>query len=699
LSYLYGGKILHVDLTHRQVEVVPTERYSNLYVGGRGIDARLLYECVGPSTDPLGPENVVCFGAGPLSGTLFPGSSRTDVMCKSPVTGFVGNANMGGNWAAQLKQAGWDHVVLHGRAADPVFIYIRNEKVEIRDARHLWGANTYDTQSMIESELANPEVSTVCIGPAGENLVTYANVHTNVGNSGSRTGCGAVLGSKNVKAIAVRGTQGVKVADSGAFLDACLASHAIVRESAAYERTHTIGATDANRAYVLSGAKCGTDVYRTASLDDADSDYDFQHIWKEFGYRRTGCTGCPVHCMEAYNVPGIGATVASCDLYTAFSAGLRNADVRLWYRMVRECHRQGIDSSSTGAIIAWLMHLWELGIIDESLTDGYRMEWGDRTAIESTFANIVSRQGLGDVLARGMKEAADYLDSRIPSERRNGTSTYDYALQVNNNPMFLLGPRFHGMALAYAVGRRSDLISDLDLDELDMIATPVFPHYTHELKEKVIASVREEAELHAGTAEAGDVEGYRGKATLVHLTGMTTGICDLCGTCKWHTKFGGMDIGAKDLAQALTAGLGRTVRAEDLITASLRTRNLERALECRMGRRRENDTIPKTEFDKTIARGYWKGKGGVSREKLEKMKTDYYIIRGWDVETGVPLKATLAEYGLDKVAADLAAAGILPESTPATPVAGERKLASILADEDEWRHVGGGGQESADERD
>ena len=696
MSYLYGGKILHVDLTHQEVEVVPTERYADLYVGGRGIDARLLFECVGPSTDPLGPENVVCFGAGPLSGTLFPGSSRTDVMCKSPVTGFVGNANMGGNWAAQLKQAGWDHVVLHGRAVHPVYIYIRNDKVEIRDARHLWGANTYDTQSMIESELENPEVSTVCIGPAGENLVTYANVHTNVGNSGSRTGNGAVMGSKNVKAIAVRGTQGVKVADPEAFLETCLAAHAVVRESAAYERTHTIGATDANRAYVLSGAKCGTDVYRTASSDDAD--YDYAHTWKEFGYRRTGCTGCPVHCMEAYYVPGIGATVASCDLYNAFSAGLRNADVRLWYQMVRECHRQGIDSTSTGTMIAWLMYLWELGIIDESLTDGYRMEWGDRAAIEGTFVNIVNRQGFGDVLARGMKEAADYMDSRIAPERRGGRSTYDYALQVNNNPMFLLGPRFPGMALAYAVGRRSDLISDLDIYELDMIATPVFPHYSDELKEKVIAAEREEAELLAGTAEAGDVEGYLGKATLVHVTGMTTGISDLCGTCKWHTKFGGMDIKAKHYAEALTAGLGRTVTAEDMITASLRTRNVERALECKMGRRRENDTIPKTEFDKPIARGYWKGKGGTSRERLEQMKTEYYTIRGWDVETGVPLKATLAEYGLDDVAADLAAAGILPESTPATAVAEERTLASILADEDERRPLGGDAHESADER-
>src|SRR5450756_2338660 len=269
-------------------------------------------------------------------------------------------------------------------------------------------------------------------------------------------------------------------------------------------------------------------------------------------------------------------------------------------------------------MIAWLMYLWELGIIDESLTDGYRMEWGDRAAIEGTFVNIVNRQGFGDVLARGMKEAADYMDSRIAPERRGGRSTYDYALQVNNNPMFLLGPRFPGMALAYAVGRRSDLMSDLDTYELDMIATPVFPHYSHELKEKVIAAEREEAELLAGTADAGDVEG---------------------------------------------------------------------ALECKMGRRRENDTIPKTEFDKPIARGYWKGKGGTSRERLEQMKTEYYTIRGWDVETGVPLKATLAEYGLDDVAADLAAAGILPESTPETAVAGEPTLASILADEDERRHL------------
>jgi aldehyde:ferredoxin oxidoreductase len=681
MSNLYGGKILFVDLTHGEVHVVPTERYAGAYVGGRGTNARILYESVDASTDPLGPKNVLLLGTGPLSGTLFPGSSRTDVMCKSPVTGFIGDANMGGNWSTELKQAGWDHVVLQGKADHPVYVSIRNDRVEIRDARHLWGTDNYEAHRLIKEELANPEVKVVGIGPAGENQVTYANVFSSLANSASRTGNGAVMGSKNCKAIAVRGTQGVQVANPEAFLEACLAAHDVVRNAAYYPEVHSVGASDSNTAYVRSGVKWGGQE-QFPSWEDT---YDWGPFWKQYGYRRTGCTGCPVQCMEAYRMPTVGASVLSCDLYSAFSAGLGNEDLELWFKMVLECHKQGIDQVSAAMIIHWLMDLWQQGIIDESITDGYRMEWGNREAIEGTFFNIVHRRGFGDVLARGMKSAADFMDARIPPERRGGRSTYYHALQVNNNPMFGLTDRLHSQALGYAIGRRSDLIADIDPYEMGMAMVHSEPRYSEEHKAASFESLGRAAAELAGEPEAGDVFGYKGKAALVHDMGLTIGLSDICGTCKWHTKFNGLDMQAKDYAAALSAGLGRTVTPEDLATASLRMRNVERALECRMGRRRQNDTIPEKEFDKPLARGYWKGKPGVDRDGLEAMKTDYYTIRGWDIATGIPLKETLLDYGLQDIAAALAADGILPEGAgPGEST--ERPLAAILTEEDDARH-------------
>jgi aldehyde:ferredoxin oxidoreductase len=679
MSNLYGGKILFIDLTHGDVKVVPTERYAPLYIGGRGTNARLLYENVDAGTDPLGPDNVLLLGTGPLSGTLFPGSSRTDVMCKSPVTGFIGNANMGGNWSAELKHAGWDHIALRGKAAHPVYVYIRNDRVEIRDARHLWGLDNYEAHRRLREELGS-EVKVVGIGPAGENQVTYANIHSSIANSASRTGNGAVMGSKNVKAIAVRGTQGVQVAEPEAFLEACVAAHDVVKGSAFYPHVHDVGAYESNTAYVRSGVKWGQE----ERFPEWEDSWDWLPFWKEYGYTRTGCSGCPVQCMEAYRMPAVGATVLSCDLYSAYSAGLRNEDLELWFKMVLECHKQGIDEASSAMIIHWLMDLWDMGAIDASLTDGYRMEWGNREAIEGTFSNIVHRKGLGDVLAQGMKAAADYLDARVPPERRGGHSTYYYALQVNNNPMFGLTDRLHSQALGYAVGRRSDLIADIDPYEMSMAMVNSEPRYSEEKKAASMEALREKAVSLAGSEEAGDIFGYKGKAFLVHDMGLTIGLADMSGTCKWHTKFNGLDVDAKDYVRALSAGLGRTVTVEDLVTASLRMRNVERALECKMGRRRENDTIPEREFDKPMARGYWKGKPGVSREGLEGMKSDYYTIRGWDLGTGIPTKETLLEYGLADIAADLASLGILPEGGPVAGVP-EPPLAEIIAKENEAR--------------
>ncbi|MFA4964488.1 MAG: aldehyde ferredoxin oxidoreductase N-terminal domain-containing protein [Thermoleophilia bacterium] len=679
MANLYGGKILFADLTHNVVRVVPTAHYAPLYIGGRGINARLLYENVDAQTDPLGPENVLLFGTGPLSGTLFPGSSRTDVMCKSPVTGFIGDANMGGNWSAELKHAGWDHVVLQGKAAQPVYLYIRNDKVEIRDARHLWGLDNYAAHRCIREELGS-EVKVVGIGPAGENQVTYANVFSSLANPASRTGNGAVMGSKNVKAIAVRGTQGVQVADPEAFFAACVAAQRVVTGSAYYPHVHEVGASDSNTAYVRSGVKWG----QTEQFPAWESSWDWAPFWKQYGAGRTGCTGCPVQCMEAYRLPSVGASVISCDLYTAFSAGLANEDLELWFKMVLECHKQGIDEASAAMVIHWLMELWDLGIIDASLTDGHQMEWGNREAIEGTFFSMVHRRGFGDVLARGMRVTADYLDAKIPSERRGGHSTYYYAQQVNNNPMFGLTDRLHSQALGYAIGRRSDLISDIDPYEMTLAMVDCEPRYSEEQKAASSARLREAAAALAGIDEAGDIFGYKGKATLVHDMGMTIGVADLCGTCKWHTKFNGLDVEPKDYVAALSAGLGRTVTTEELVAASLRMRDVERALECKLGRRRENDTIPERDFDKPMARGYWKGRPGVSRDRLEEMKSDYYTIRGWDLETGVPLKETLVEYGLDDIADDLAALGILPEGG-SSGAGDEPPLAAILTKEDEAR--------------
>jgi aldehyde:ferredoxin oxidoreductase len=667
MSYLYGGKILWIDLTSGSVTTQSTQDYAGLYIGGRGISARIMYENVGAATDPLGPENVIAFGTGPLSGTLFPGCSRTDVMSKSPVTNLLGNANIGGDWAAELKYAGYDHVVLTGRAERPVYVSIRNEKVELRDAAGLWGRTTYDTHRAIHEELDDPEVKVLCIGPAGENQVTFATVHSNVGNAAARTGMGAVLGSKNVKALAVRGTKGVAVADPKAFFAACMEAHDTVKGADYYEEVATIGVVNAEYAYVLSGIEAGGDGHEGAPDFDPQGKTDYHAFWKKHGHKRTGCMGCPVHCMENYSVPEIGSTVLSCELYTQLTWEVRNDDMLLWYGLIRQCQEMGIDNTSMALTIQWLMELHDKGIIDAGMTDGVPMEWGSREAIAGILDSTIRRTGFGDVVARGMKATAEYFDALIPEERRGGTSTYHYAMQVNNNPMYGINPRMNSMALSYSIGRRSDCIQDLDMHQFDTLTAPIYPGWSEEDRQAAVEHEHHLAKELTGKEDAGDPESYEGKAQIVHDMGITTGIPDMAGSCKWHTKWLFLDLTPEHYAKALTAGLGRTVTADDLRRASLRLRNVERALECTMGRRRENDTIPEKEFGKPVSRGLWKGKLGIDPQKFEGMKDEYYTLRGWDLETGVPTAATLHEYGLDDIAHDLDERGILQGGTGESP--------------------------------
>ena len=200
MGYMRGGTILRIDLDSGKIVKEETTGYAKHWLGGRGLNSRILYTETGPEVDPLDPANVLIFSLGPFTGTMVPGSGRVEVAAKSPVIGIQGMGNMGGYWGPELKYAGYDSIILKGKAANPAYIAIQNDEVEIKDAAHLWGLDTYQTQDAIRRELGDPEIEVVCIGPAGENLIGYASIQTRMGNAAGRTGMGCVMGSKNLKA-------------------------------------------------------------------------------------------------------------------------------------------------------------------------------------------------------------------------------------------------------------------------------------------------------------------------------------------------------------------------------------------------------------------------------------------------------------------------------------------------------------------
>ena len=310
MGNLYGGSLLRVDLSTGEIKKTPTRRYSDLWLGGRGFNTRILYEETDNKTDPLGPDNVILFSVGPFTGTMVPGSGRVEIAAKSPVTGIQGMSNMGGYWGPELKYAGYDSVIVKGAADKPVYISIYNDTVEIRDAAHLSGKDTYQTQDAIRDELGDPEVEVACIGPAGENRIAYASIHTRLGNAAGRTGMGTVMGSKNLKAIAVRGTKGVTLADPERFMELCLEAMEIQKPLLAMGKTTDLFANDPPTWALTLGNYEASEWVKQKEVRNGHKPYWEKHKNRQ-GNGITGCFNCQVRCMDYYDHPQKGPLVAS----------------------------------------------------------------------------------------------------------------------------------------------------------------------------------------------------------------------------------------------------------------------------------------------------------------------------------------------------------------------------------------------------
>jgi aldehyde:ferredoxin oxidoreductase len=303
MSYLYAGNILIVDLSSGKITKEPTSKYADEFLGGRGINMKLFYDHVARGIDPLSAENVLVFGVGPLASTGA-AAARTEVTAKSPETGYLGSSNFGGYFGGELKYAGYDHLVFKGKAERPVYLWIHNDQVEIRDAGAYWGKDTFQTQEMIRRDLENPEIQVACIGPAGEHVVRFASIRHGIGDTGHRTGMGAVMGSKNLKAVVVRGTHSITVADPVKFLELVEEYKNRLKADPKTVEISTRGITP----HMDHGPQ-GPDWEIASSVlpwlkgKKAPSTVA---VTKVLPYKRTGCQACPIQCFELYEKEGAG---------------------------------------------------------------------------------------------------------------------------------------------------------------------------------------------------------------------------------------------------------------------------------------------------------------------------------------------------------------------------------------------------------
>jgi len=389
----WAGEILHIDLTGEKATKELTEAYRRDYIGGRGINAKILFDRVKRGVGAFDSENPLVFGIGPLTGTAAPSSGRTDITSKSPITGLQGLSNLGGFFGAELKFAGYDCLVIEGRAKKPVYIYIENERVEIKDASHLWGQDTFETMTSIQNELANPEVKVVSIGPGGEKLVRFASLVHDLGDGAGRTGMGAVMGSKNLKAIALRGSKGVKIAKPKEFLEICEKKHKMITETSYFKEI--IEASDDIFVYGdMNWAMLGNQQRATWEYKVPSETYRQAPFVKKYGLRDRACFGCPLGCMKFINLPGVGVCLQSCQGFIEPVYGLKISDQKVGFEFARLCEMLGIDLISTIHTLGMTMELYERGIITKKDTDGIPLKWGDRDAIITMVHKIVKREGL-----------------------------------------------------------------------------------------------------------------------------------------------------------------------------------------------------------------------------------------------------------------------------------------------------------------
>jgi aldehyde:ferredoxin oxidoreductase len=597
----YGGHILRVDLTSGRIQREKTDpAYVLTLIGGRGLNSTRLFDELKRDVDPLSPDNMLLIGVGPLTGTLLTASAYMTISGKSPLTGILGDSAAGGFFGPELKLAGYDQIVMTGRAERPCYLYIADDHAEIRDGSHLWGRDIWETTTGIRTELNDNAVQVAAIGPAGENLVKYATVACNNSRMCGRTGMGCLFGSKNLKAVAVRGRGRVTVADAPGYMELCRELDQRIMAHPEYERRHAMGSTLLMKA--LNGLGILPTNHFQQGLCRYVNDISGERLAEQFKVKNKSCFNCSVHCSRYYLTREAEAEGPEFETLCSFTSRIGNDDLAFALKMNAFLNRMGMDSLSCGETIGWAMECVQRGLLTRDDLDGFDFTWGNRETIETMVQLIVRREGLGDAFAEGTRSLA----------RRFGRGTEDYALQVKGLDVICGDPRgIKAFGLTYAIASRG-------ADHLR--AEPFF-----ELTERY-----DEAERRWGIREIADRLADKGKAVLVEHTERQALLTDCLTMCKNI----GLSMDVLDFefaARLLQAGTGLKFTPERVNEALNGVIERDRRLNIDFGVTADQDTLPRRFTHEPLAEGASKGQV----VPIKQMVQEYYRLKGWD-EEGVP---------------------------------------------------------------
>ncbi len=635
-------KIAYIDLSTGKVETKPIPlEIRKKFIGGRGLDAYLLYNNTEKGCDPLGPDNALLLSGGLLTATCASAASRTHIMAKSPLTGLLGSANMGGFFSPALAWAGFHHLVIKGKAEKPVYLWIHNGEIEIRDAANIWGKTVTDTQWEIRRELGNDDdVVSAVIGPAGENLVAYANVMTGIKNSGGRTGMGCVMGSKNLKAIAAKGSMDIKIAHP---MEALEYNKRFIDQITSAKVNQTQGTL--GTPFIWGATNCWGGI-RTRNFQYNQLDYadeiepeSIDEVCTETmgPYHMAGCYGCQVHCRAQFKIPS-GPYAGAYDEgpeYTSQGAFCGEPECRSLETLLTGNYlvdQFGVDNLEIGSIISWAMELYEEGILSIEDTEGLDLRFGNDEALLEMVKQICYRSSwLGDTLA----------DGGIPAAEKIGKSSFDYMIQVKGMQNLHSDERATpALALNIATASRgSDHLRSRPAIDL------------FHLPEEVLRKVYSNPVPYEGPLSS-EHTSYVGKAWQVFWQENCYMAVDCLGICKYHTTFLGTTLPNFDTwTYVIYYNTGLEMSPKDIWDVAERCNNLERLFNLREGLEREDlkkgDMLNHRYFDEPCKRGAPDVIGAtIDREKFREMIDEFYEHHGWD-KNGVPTPETLKRLGLE----------------------------------------------------
>jgi aldehyde:ferredoxin oxidoreductase len=599
--------ILRIDLTTGVTEKyhIP-ETWQRDFLGGASLAARILYSSLTKELDPLSPEAPLLFMMGPLTGTSGPTTGRFVVCGKGPATGLWAESNIGGFWGPELRAAGYDGLWITGKSQGPIHLWINGSEVEVRDAAHLWGQNTYTTQDKVKEEIGEKSARVCVIGPAGENGVVFASIMCDHGRMAGRTGMGAVMGAKNLKAIAVHGTNPIPVFDLKKYAPLRSEANRALKqdnEATVFRELGTAGA--ANYAEYLGAMPIK--YYTRGSFENVDN-ISGARMTETILVGRSACQGCVIACGRVVKL-GDRAKRKGPEYETivGFGPNLLNDNLEAIVDLGELCDRYGMDTISTSNTIGLAFHLFESGMITEKDT-GINLKWGDVDAVEQLVNLIGRREGIGDILAKGSRFFARHFGAE------------EAAVQVNGLEVAYHDPRgVSGMALSYATSPRGACHNQSDYFVVD---------WGHTQEQLGITFFERQAQA----GKAANVARHQDWRTVFNSLVM----------CIFANVEPAMQVSLINTA----CGLDWTV--EEMMKAGERAWNLKRAINNRMGLKRANDKLPKA-----LLEPFPDGGSAGFVPDFEGMLSAYYEARGWDMETGKPSQDKLLELRLDDVLKDL----------------------------------------------